>query len=242
MDGMNLAKLFLAADKMPELKHAMSDEESVEVGQSEVVDWLCARPEIRAAVFGLARSFGVIGFDAAAGTWKGTPEVMRFVPFTEDEIRGELGEPKKLQGLLTALMEKYERPADQFCLKVGLKVMERRGQVVTKELKGWRGRSEKWYGLKESDFGSDAEKVQAARKPRMRVDHILDVLMNEGPTLSRDLVTGMSEFSRSSVYDRLAEARNAGLVTTNEAGAWILTEKGELRAKPKGMAEGQKSS
>ncbi len=64
------AEKFQSASMMPPLRHKTT--EPFDVMQSEVCDWLCRQPQIRQLVFDMAKSTGLIEYDADDGVWYGT--------------------------------------------------------------------------------------------------------------------------------------------------------------------------
>ncbi len=64
------SKQFLAARKMPELRHSIPGQ-PFDIRESEVVRWLVQQPEIMQYVFDKLNYSGDIVYDRERGTWKG---------------------------------------------------------------------------------------------------------------------------------------------------------------------------
>ena len=58
------------AKRMPRLRHSVPGE-PFDIDKSEVAAWLVSQPEIRQAVFDLAKESGKIIFDSETRTWVG---------------------------------------------------------------------------------------------------------------------------------------------------------------------------
>ncbi len=59
------------AKRMPALSHWPQSGDGFDIMASQVVDWLCAQPECRQALFNCVKNSGVITYDVQSRCWRG---------------------------------------------------------------------------------------------------------------------------------------------------------------------------
>ena len=69
---MKSKKVIAVAETMPELSHYPDRSQQFDIRKSEVVQWIIQQPEILQWLFNVINNNGLIQFDPATQTWKGS--------------------------------------------------------------------------------------------------------------------------------------------------------------------------
>ncbi len=87
---MNTTEFYDTIATMPPLPHSQPDG-SFDLMESEVLEWIVSRPEVRQWLFAKLNAEGAIVFDPATRKWKGERAVPPEAKFTAEEMLQALG-------------------------------------------------------------------------------------------------------------------------------------------------------